>query len=73
MVVEKKRTRATLKDTESTAVRIKMSRFRLLEEIVGEMVAKNPLLRGKYTETDLIRAVIDDYLVKQGKLKAKEI
>jgi hypothetical protein len=73
MGVEKKRSRAELKDTESTAVRIKMSRFRLLQEIVGEMVAKNPLLRGKYTETDLIRAVVDDYLVKQGKLKAKEI
>jgi hypothetical protein len=57
----------------SIAVRIKVSRYKLIEELIADMVAKNPILRGAITPERLIRSIIDDRLVKEGKLKAKEL
>lgn len=57
----------------SIAVRIKVSRYQLIEELIADMVAKNPILRGALTPERLIRSFIDDRLVKEGKLKAKEL
>ena len=54
-------------------VRIKNSRYKLLQESLRDMVAKNPYLRGGFSEVDLIRALVDEFLVKQGKLKHEDI
>lgn len=50
-------------------VRLKNSRYKLLIETVEDMAAKNPLIRGGFTHVDLIRSLVDEFLVKQGKLK----
>jgi len=65
---EKERETSTL-----IGVRIKQSRYQLLQECLKDMVAKNPYLRGGFSEVDLIRALVDEFLVKQGKLKHEDI
>ncbi len=50
-------------------VRLKNSRYKLLLETVEEMAAENPYIRGGFTHVDLIRSLVDEFLVKQGKLK----
>jgi hypothetical protein len=50
-------------------VRIKVSRYKMLQEVVAEMGEENPYIRDGFSEVDLIRALIDEFLTKRGKLK----
>lgn len=50
-------------------VRIKVSRYKMLQEVVAEMAEENPYIREGFSEVDLIRALVDEFLTKRGKLK----
>ena len=53
--------------SEVVFLRIKVSRYKMLQEVLEEMRAANPL--GDYTEIGVIRNLVDEFLVKRGKLK----
>ena len=67
----------TPKAKEKSAViflRVKESRYKLLQECLADMVAKNPLLdSGGFSEIDLVRSLVDRFLVEQGKLKKDDL
>jgi hypothetical protein len=53
--------------SEIVFLRIKRSRYKMLLEVLEEMRAENPL--GEYTDIGVIRNLVDEFLVKRGKLK----
>ena len=65
----KKKETETSEPSKIVGVRIKVSRYKMLQEVVEEMAKENPYIRDGFTEVDLIRALVDEFLTKRGKLK----
>ena len=55
--------------SKAIGLRIKLSRYRLLQEALEEMYQENPMLRNEFTEVALFRYLLDRWLIERGKLK----
>jgi hypothetical protein len=64
-----KNPKSALEPTQSIPVRIKVEKYRLIEEVIEVMVAKNPYARGSLTPESIVRTLVDDFLIEHGKLK----